>query len=114
MYHHFCDFFNLYSTLFTNTSSRSESGTGPTHNLFEMDVNILIWRSWYRSNFEDTFEAFTKHQVLNLRDYIGKRICFRDVVFSLLPRMVAGLYYSSPVVPGYRGSGLFRGFSEFV
>ena len=90
MYHHFCDFFNFYATLFVN-------GT-PGHNIFDIDVNVLIWRSWYRSSFETAFDPFTRHPLMTLAQYFGQRVCFRNVVFSLLPRMVAGLYYSSPVV----------------
>ena len=36
----------------------------------------------------------------------GKRLCFREVLFPLLPRMVFGLYYNTPLVSGGEGLGV--------
>ncbi|XP_023241588.1 EGF domain-specific O-linked N-acetylglucosamine transferase-like [Centruroides sculpturatus] len=102
MYHHFCDFLNLYASLHLNNS-------------FTTDVFILIWDTIpYRSNFEITWKAFTKHPLLNLEQFKGKRVCFKDVVFPLLPRMIFGMYYNMPLIPGCYKSGLFHAFSKHV
>eukprot|EP00794_Sanderia_malayensis_P015744 gene15744-17333_t len=105
MYHHFCDFFNLYLTLHVNGS-------------FSKDIDIATWDVRYADRlgpFGDTWKAFTRGEVYSLwRKYEGKKVCFEDVVFALLPRMAYGLYYSTPVIPGCYGSGLFHAFSRFV
>jgi len=78
MYHHFCDFINLYASLFVNNS-------------FNMDNNILIWDTFpYRSNFGIMWDAFTSNPILNLNQFKGKRVCFQDAVFPFLPRMIFG------------------------
>ena len=107
MYHHFCDFFNLYTSLHVN---------GTHKDMFSRDVNILIWETYsYFSNFGVTWSAFTtKPTPWNLRTFQGKRVCFREVVFPLLPRMIFGLYYNTPVVWGCKESGLFHAFSKFI
>ncbi|XP_074986328.1 EGF domain-specific O-linked N-acetylglucosamine transferase isoform X2 [Caretta caretta] len=73
LYHHFCDFVNLYITQHINNS-------------FSTDVNIVMW---------DT-------------------VCFKEAVFSLLPRMRYGLFYNTPLISGCHGTGLFRAFSQHV
>ena len=106
MYHHFCDFFNLYTSLHVN---------GTTKEMFSRDINVLIWETYsYHSNFGITWSAFTKNPLWNLRTFQGKRVCFREVVFPLLPRMIFGLYYNTPVVWGCQESGLFHAFSKFI
>ena len=106
MYHHFCDFFNLYASLHVN---------GTDEDMFSRDVNILIWETFsYYSNFEITWSAFTENRLWNLRTFEGKRVCFRRVVFPLLPRMIFGLYYNTPIVWGCQESGLFHAFSKFI
>nr|CAG4641526.1 EOG090X02IK [Eurycercus lamellatus] len=106
MYHHFCDFFNLYASLHVNGTSKD---------MFSKDVNILIWETYsYYSNFEITWSAFTKNPLWNLRTFQGQRVCFRRVIFPLLPRMIFGLYYNTPVVWGCQESGLFHAFSKFI
>ncbi|CAD7000453.1 unnamed protein product [Ceratitis capitata] len=106
MYHHFCDFFNLYATLFVNQS----------HPLaFHTDVRILIWETYpYDSPFAETFKAFSDHPVWTLNEVKDKRVCFRNLVLPLLPRMIFGLFYNTPLIHGCQGSGLFRAFSEFI
>lgn len=102
LYHHFCDFVNLYVTQHMNGS-------------FSSDINILMWDTSslpYRDLFSDTWKAFTKHHILRLSEYAGKQVCFKDAVFSFNPRMIRGLYYNMPLVPSCVGSGLFKAFSE--
>lgn len=90
MYHHFCDFFNLYASLFVNQSHASA---------FDRNVRILIWETYpYSSPFAETFKAFTKHELWTLNEVMGKRVCFRNVVLPLLPRMIFGLFYNTPIV----------------
>ena len=90
MYHHFCDFFNLYASQHVNL----------THpDAFSTDVHILIWESYtYHSNFASTWNAFTRHPIWDLNTFKGKTVCFKNIVFPLLPRMIFGLYYNTPVV----------------
>ncbi|KAL9989375.1 hypothetical protein ACROYT_G003919 [Oculina patagonica] len=105
MYHHFCDFFNLYVTQHVNGS-------------FDTDVNIVLWEEHARrslGNFGATWKVFTSNPVLYLgKEYQHKRVCFKEAIFALLPRMVFGLYYNTPLTPGCSKSGLFKAFSEHV
>lgn len=106
MYHHFCDFFNLYISMFLN-QSQSDA--------FENNRRILIWESYnYDSPFADTFKAFTQKPVWTLNSFKGKKVCFENVVMPLLPRLIFGLYYNTPLISGCKESGMFRAFSEFV
>ncbi|XP_011298968.1 EGF domain-specific O-linked N-acetylglucosamine transferase isoform X2 [Fopius arisanus] len=106
LYHHFCDFFNLYASLHVNLSH-------PT--AFSTDNHIMIWESYsYRSAFQDTFEAFTKNPLWDLKTFRGKTVCFKNIVFPLLPRMIFGLYYNTPLIYGCEKSGLFKAFSEHI
>lgn len=90
MYHHFCDFLNLYASLHLNSTHSSA---------FSTDVQFLIWESYtYNSAFKDTWKAFTDHPILDLKTFSGKTVCFKNVVFPLLPRMIFGLYYNTPIV----------------
>ena len=86
MYHHFCDFFNLYASQHINGS-------------FSNDVHIVIWDTVsdsmhmylvnicahchsslqslardLRDLFIETWSAFTKHPVTMLSQYEGKRV----------------------------------------
>ncbi|XP_034933572.1 EGF domain-specific O-linked N-acetylglucosamine transferase isoform X2 [Chelonus insularis] len=106
LYHHFCDFFNLYASLHVNNTHPST---------FSTDNHILIWESYsYRSAFQDTFEAFTRNPLWDLNTFRGDKVCFRNVVFPLLPRMIFGLYYNTPLIYGCEKSGLFKAFSEHI
>lgn len=90
MYHHFCDFFNLYASLHVNM-------THPTG--FSTDNNILVWETFdYESPFSDAFRAFTRNPVLDMKAFRGETVCFRNLVLPLLPRMIFGLYYNTPIV----------------
>ncbi|XP_013380466.1 EGF domain-specific O-linked N-acetylglucosamine transferase isoform X2 [Lingula anatina] len=111
MYHHFCDFFNLYMSQHMNNS-------------FDTDVNIIMWdTSYYRyaDLLMEVWPVFTDQQrtqfapVLQLgNDFNGKRLCIKDAIFSLLPRMRYGLFYNTPIIPGCERSSMFRAFSQHV
>jgi protein O-GlcNAc transferase len=90
MYHHFCDFFNLYASQHVNLSHPAG---------FDTDNHILIWESYpYDSPFKDTFKVFTKNKLWDLNTFRGKTVCFENIVLPLLPRMIFGLYYNTPIV----------------
>jgi len=109
MYHHFCDFLNLYLSL--HVRKTEEDGT----KMFSTDNQIIIWENHdYISNFGDAWRAFSRNPLLNLLDLAGKRVCFRNVVFPLLSRMLFGLYYNTPLIRGCANSALFTSFSQFV
>lgn len=104
LYHHFCDFVNLYVSQHINGS-------------FSRDNQIIDWDTSDLPNgdmFEKAFDAFTNRKVKRLMDYSGKRVCFKEVLFPLLPRMVFGLFYNMPVVPDCSGSSLMHSFSHFL
>ncbi|XP_076815217.1 EGF domain-specific O-linked N-acetylglucosamine transferase-like isoform X2 [Clavelina lepadiformis] len=103
MFHHFCDFFNLYVSQHVNDS------------WFGQDIQIVNWdtaNSAYFDLFPTSWQAFTKHPTSPLVAWHGKRVCIRDVMFPLLPRMRRGLYYNTYVPGTCVGSNLFRAFSE--
>ncbi|NXT97628.1 EOGT transferase, partial [Buphagus erythrorhynchus] len=104
MYHHFCDFVNLYITQHINNS-------------FSTDVNIVMWDTssyGYGDLFSETWKAFTDYEIIHLKTFDSKRVCFKEAVFSLLPRMRYGLFYNTPLISGCHGTGLFRAFSQHV
>ncbi|XP_020711618.2 EGF domain-specific O-linked N-acetylglucosamine transferase isoform X2 [Athalia rosae] len=106
MYHHFCDFFNLYASLHVNLSHPST---------FDVDNHILIWESYsYQSAFQDTFEAFTSNPLWDLKTFRGDTVCFKNIIYPMLPRMIFGLYYNTPLIYGCEKSGLFKSFSDHV
>lgn len=106
MYHHFCDFFNLYAAQHVNLTHPS---------IFNTDINILIWESYsYNSPFAETFKAFTSNPILDLKTFRGEVVCFKNLVLPLLPRMIFGLYYNTPIIHGCENSGLFHAFSEHI
>ncbi|XP_055884177.1 EGF domain-specific O-linked N-acetylglucosamine transferase-like isoform X1 [Biomphalaria glabrata] len=104
MYHHFCDFINLYASQHLNNS-------------FSTDVNIIMWDTSpmpYGDFFKITWKAFTDHPIIALKDLDGKNVCIKDAVFPLLARMRFGLYYNMPLIPGCHGSSLVKTFSEHI
>ncbi|XP_072928459.1 EGF domain-specific O-linked N-acetylglucosamine transferase isoform X2 [Hemitrygon akajei] len=104
MYHHFCDFINLYISQHINNS-------------FNTDVNIVMWDTSYYGYgdlFSDTWKAFSDYNIIHLKSFDQKRVCFKEVVFSLLPRMRHGLFYNTPLVPDCLSTGMFRAFSQHV
>ncbi|KAF0760964.1 EGF domain-specific O-linked N-acetylglucosamine transferase [Aphis craccivora] len=106
MYHHFCDFLNLYASQHVNSSGAS---------MFSKNIHILVWESFaYESAFSETFQAFTMHPIWNLNTFRGQVVCFNDIILPLLPRMIFGLYYNTPLIDGCENSGLFKAFSQHV
>ncbi|VVC29792.1 Hypothetical protein CINCED_3A019085 [Cinara cedri] len=106
MYHHFCDFLNLYASQHVNASGTK---------MFSKNIHILIWETFdYESAFGETFQAFTVHPIWNLNTFKGKVVCFNNIILPLLSRMIYGLYYNTPLIEGCTHSGLFRAFSEHV
>ena len=103
LYHHFCDFVNLYVSLHLVNDD------------FSLDKQLLIWDTYpYRSNFGAAWKAFTNRPLLNLDQFRGKTVCFEHVIFPLLPRMVYGLYYNMPLIQGCKRSGLFHAFNRHL
>nr|XP_039263977.1 EGF domain-specific O-linked N-acetylglucosamine transferase-like [Styela clava] len=104
LYHHFCDFFNLYLTQHANNS------------WFGTDVQIVRWNEHprFRDPFMDAWKAFTDSSVLSLHDFAYKRVCIPDATFAFLPRMIHGLYYSTYLEQGCRGSGLVKSFGDHL
>lgn len=102
MYHHFCDFINLYLSLHLA-------------NDFSLDKQILIWDTYpYRSNFGFTWNSFTNNKLLNLNQFTNKTVCFKRIVFPFLPRMIYGLYYNMGLIKGCKRSGLFHAFNRHI
>ncbi|KRY47687.1 EGF domain-specific O-linked N-acetylglucosamine transferase [Trichinella britovi] len=104
MYHHFCDFINLYLSQHLNGS-------------FHQDVDIILWdtdASPYFDIFRETWLAFTTKPLIDLQDFDGKRVCFREVMFPVLARKVFGLYYNMPMPDYCRASGLVQAFSHHL
>uniref|UniRef100_A0A8C7M3X4 EGF domain specific O-linked N-acetylglucosamine transferase n=1 Tax=Oncorhynchus mykiss TaxID=8022 RepID=A0A8C7M3X4_ONCMY len=97
MYHHFCDFVNLYINQHINNS-------------FSRDIKILI----YGDLFSETWKAFSDYDIIHLKTFDTKRVCFKDVVFTLLPRMRYGLFYNTPMVSDCHSEVMFRAFSQNV
>jgi protein O-GlcNAc transferase len=106
MYHHFCDFVNLYASQHLNFTHPSS---------FSTDNHILIWETHdYWSPFAQVFSAFSENHIWTLNYFKGQRACFKNIVFPLLPRMIFGLYYNTPLINGCENSALFHAFSEHV
>ncbi|OQR68216.1 putative glycosyltransferase AER61-like [Tropilaelaps mercedesae] len=101
MYHHFCDFVNLYASLhFNGTAFRN--------------INVIVWDGYqYRSNFEAMWRTITDRPLRYIGEFKDKgKVCFRNVLLPFLPRMIFGLYYNMPLIPGCHGSGLIKAFRE--
>uniref|UniRef100_F1L2A5 EGF domain-specific O-linked N-acetylglucosamine transferase n=1 Tax=Ascaris suum TaxID=6253 RepID=F1L2A5_ASCSU len=105
MYHHFCDFINLYLSQHLNGS-------------FDSDIDILWWDTFpggfIDASFGATWRAFSLRQPYELISLDQKRVCFRQVMLPLLARQRLGLYYNMPVIDGCEGSGLFHAFSKHI
>lgn len=108
IYHYLCSFFNLYATMHLN-------------NRFFHDNQIIIWDDLPPADNQNILQrydllwnAFTGNRPKNLREFQGKRVCFKKFVFVLPPRMIGGLYYNTPLVPGCSKSGLFDAFNKHL
>ena len=56
----------------------------------------------YRDLYSETWRAFSSNKLLQLKDFVGKRVCIRDSVFALLPRLQSGLYFNMYLVSNTR------------
>ncbi|XP_038054363.1 EGF domain-specific O-linked N-acetylglucosamine transferase-like [Patiria miniata] len=104
LFHHFCDFVNLYITQHLM-------------NDFSLNSTIVMWdmsNMRYIDLFQDTWAAFSNRPIARLNDWSGKKVCFRDAVCALPPRMIRGFFYNMPVIPDTYGSSLMRSFSQHV
>ncbi|XP_070397474.1 EGF domain-specific O-linked N-acetylglucosamine transferase-like isoform X2 [Dermacentor albipictus] len=125
MYHHFCDFLNLYLTMHFNNSLAG-------------DFDILIWdtKTWkpgrssmtsvsdtsavsqvllpYKGTFLPMWSAFHLGKLRSLSEFRGKKVCLQEALFAFLPRMIFGMYYNLPLVPGCHSSGVFKAFNRHV
>lgn len=66
MYHHFCDFVNLYVTQHTNNS-------------FLQNVNIVFWDTSgaeYWSYFSDMWKIFSNKKPIHLKSYDKKKVIY--------------------------------------
>lgn len=105
LYHHFCDFINLYASLHINGS-------------FDQNIDIILWDT-HPGGYNDhyygiTWKAFSNNEPYELRDFDQKKVCFKNVLMPLLARQRNGLFYNSPLVHGCSGSTLFKTFSQFI
>ncbi|XP_060562426.1 EGF domain-specific O-linked N-acetylglucosamine transferase-like isoform X2 [Ruditapes philippinarum] len=104
MFHHYCDFINYYTSQHVNNS-------------FSTDIYVINWDTSQRNYFDlfkETFEAFTQHKMKYIRDFDDKRVCIKEAMFPLLPRMRWGMFYNMPLIPGCHGSSLFQAFSAHL
>jgi len=110
MYHHFCDFFNLYLSIHMNSSLSNKH-----YNSWSVKKQVLLLENIpYSSSFHPTWSAFTSLPLMDLNIVAGKKVCVKEAMFPLLPRMLYGLFYNTPLVSDCYNSGLFKSFSEFV
>lgn len=90
MYHHFCDFFNLYASLHVNMTHAGA---------FDTDNYIFLWETYnYVTPFSVAFKAFSQNPIFTIKAWQGKTVCFKNLMLPLLPRMIFGLYYNTPIV----------------
>ena len=85
MYHHFCDFFNLYLSLHLNNSLSNNNN----HAVWNRDNQVIILENLpttVKSPFSVSWSAFTSNSLLNLDDLAGKVVCIKNAVFPMLAR----------------------------
>ena len=105
MYHHFCDFLNMFLSLHLNSSLTASP----------LDHQVLVLDNHpYTSSFSPAWAAFTSRPLWDLNTVAGKVVCFKDLLLPLPPRMLFGLYYNTPLVPGCSNSAMIRDFSSFM
>ncbi|RCN28775.1 hypothetical protein ANCCAN_25475, partial [Ancylostoma caninum] len=105
MYHHFCDFVNLYASQHINGS-------------FSRKLDVVWWDTFsggfVDALFGDTWKAFTDSKPVELTALAGRRVCFKNALFPLLARQRFGLYYNMPLEEGCSGSGLMHAFAHHI
>ena len=113
MFHHFCDFINLFISQHVNGSYSFKDEDSVIR-----DVNMIHWSSssnlYLDTIFGETWKVFTNSHLQQISNFIGKRVCFHDVVFSMPPRNPSALYYNSRFPEGCHTSQLVRAFSKRV
>ncbi|GMS96359.1 hypothetical protein PENTCL1PPCAC_18534, partial [Pristionchus entomophagus] len=106
MFHHFCDFINLYASQHINGS------------LFDTDVDVLWWDTFSNGfidpYFKAAWSAFSQNPPVELIALDGKRVCFRKALLPLLARQRYGMYYNMPMTDGCAGSGLMHAFAHHI
>ncbi|KAF8370918.1 hypothetical protein PRIPAC_77347, partial [Pristionchus pacificus] len=106
MFHHFCDFINLYASQHINGS------------LFDTDVDILWWDTFSNGfvdpYFKPAWSAFTQNPPVELIALDGKKVCFKKALLPLLARQRYGMYYNMPMTDGCSGSGLMHAFAHHM
>ncbi|XP_073732068.1 EGF domain-specific O-linked N-acetylglucosamine transferase isoform X2 [Misgurnus anguillicaudatus] len=80
MYHHFCDFVNLYISQHINNS-------------FSRDINIVMWDTsvyGYGDLFSETWRAFSDNDIIHLKNFDSKRIsdCHSEGMFRAFSQHV--------------------------
>ncbi|GFR77910.1 EGF domain-specific O-linked N-acetylglucosamine transferase [Elysia marginata] len=125
-YMRYCKATNLFLDFSSNpiTEGRDERdryredvlGPGLIGGHCRLDVAGLKAQGEHKSPLQScvTWKAFTDHTIIPLKNLDGKRVCIKDAVFSLLPRMRYGLYYNMPLMPGCYGSSFIKAFSEHI
>uniref|UniRef100_A0A0N4ZHL2 Uncharacterized protein n=1 Tax=Parastrongyloides trichosuri TaxID=131310 RepID=A0A0N4ZHL2_PARTI len=102
LYHHFCDFLNLYASQHINKT-------------FDKNIDILWWDTSAQGYIDETFgsvwKVFSNNKPKELIHYAGKKLCFKNAMFPLLARQIFGLFYNTPIVEGCSGTGLFDSFN---
>ena len=84
---------------------------------FKLSLNFLVGTDYLLRAKKYLLHtcAFTDNPLQNLNTYAGKRVCFKEVMFPLLPRMLWGLYYNTPLSHNEcQNSALFKSFSDFI
>ncbi|CAJ0572996.1 unnamed protein product, partial [Mesorhabditis spiculigera] len=101
MYHHFCDFVNLFASQMVNGS-------------FARDIDIVWWdtdpHGFIDAFFGITWKAFSTRKPVELISLDQKRVCFKNALLPLLARQRFGLFYNTPLVRACSGTGLFHAF----
>ncbi|KAL4227068.1 hypothetical protein ACF0H5_015042 [Mactra antiquata] len=98
MFHHYCNFINFYLSNHVNNS-------------FSTDLYMINWDTRYSNYtdlFKETFDAFTEHPIMYIKNLRDKRVCIKDAVFPLLPRMRLGMFYNMPLESKIRVTFLDR------
>ena len=106
MYHHFCDFINLWLSQHLNNDFA-----------FDTKTQFVIWQTSgnYWSYYSDTVKLFTDKPFIHLTEFSKKKVCFEGkVMFPLLSRQRFGFYYNMPLPKGCSDSFVFKSFSEHL
>uniref|UniRef100_A0A4W5NUF3 EGF domain specific O-linked N-acetylglucosamine transferase n=1 Tax=Hucho hucho TaxID=62062 RepID=A0A4W5NUF3_9TELE len=72
MYHHFCDFVNLYISQHINNS-------------FSRDIKILMWDTVSGEIAVPGSDATSQDDIIHLKTFDTKRVCFKDAALPTTP-----------------------------